>query len=103
MGDANHATGETRSFGHEMSVLPGHAIAGHRSVDFMKRRWIMAVYRRKEDSTLWHWCTNCPRYPTGAGIISRHTKPEYGEFCKDCATREEAGDCMLDSLFTLRK
>jgi len=63
----------------------------------------MAVYRRKEDSNVWHWCTNCSQYPSGSDIIMRHTQPEYGERCPECQVKEQAGDCKSDSFFSVRK
>ncbi|QCQ23317.1 hypothetical protein [Desulfoglaeba alkanexedens] len=63
----------------------------------------MAVYRRKEDSNVWHWCTNCSQYPSGSNIITRHTQPEYGERCRECQMKEQSGDCKSDSFFSVRK
>jgi hypothetical protein len=63
----------------------------------------MATYRRKEGSDVWHWCANCPNYPTGSDLITRHSEPEYGEICSECKVLERAGDCRKDSFFSARK
>lgn len=63
----------------------------------------MAVYRRKEGSETWHWCINCPDYPTGDNVTVRHTKPEYGTLCPVCEVKEKARDCKQDTLFSVRK
>jgi hypothetical protein len=63
----------------------------------------MVVYRRKEDSQTWHWCSNCSQYPTGQDIIKRQSRPEYGQFCEECTVKEQTGDCKSDSFFSVRK
>ncbi len=63
----------------------------------------MAVYKRKEGSDVWHWCTNCPDYPSGNDVTTRHTPPDYGIMCPICEVKEKSGDCKEDSLFSVRK
>ncbi len=63
----------------------------------------MTEYRRKKDSEVWHWCTNCPEYPGGEAIVTRHTRPEYGKLCPTCEVKRQAGDCKGDSFFSVRK
>ncbi|SFN03998.1 hypothetical protein [Thermodesulforhabdus norvegica] len=63
----------------------------------------MTVYRKKEGSDVWHWCTNCPEYPTGENVIERHSRPDYGTLCSLCEVKDRAGDCKKDSLFSVRK
>ncbi|MBW1975960.1 MAG: hypothetical protein JRI45_10385 [Deltaproteobacteria bacterium] len=63
----------------------------------------MTTYKRKNDSDVWHWCANCPEYPTGEDVTVRHSKPDYGTLCPVCEAKEKAGDCKGDSFFSVRK
>jgi len=63
----------------------------------------MTTYRRKEETQVWHWCANCSKYPSGQDVVTRHSKPEYGEMCTECRAKEGAGDCREDSFFAVRK
>lgn len=52
----------------------------------------MPWYRRPSGSDVWHWCSNCSRYPATDYETSPST-PRTGELCRECRKREEGGDC----------
>lgn len=52
----------------------------------------MPEYRKKKDSDVWHWCTNCSKWPTD-NYVSRDTKPTTGELDEECKSKEKKGTC----------
>jgi hypothetical protein len=50
------------------------------------------TYRRKRDSDMWHWCKNCSGWPLDK-YVEEETKPDEGEFCKECEGKQKAGNC----------
>ncbi len=52
----------------------------------------MPEYRRQKESTVWHWCRNCSKWPQ-KDFESVYTRPTTGEFDPECREKEEAGDC----------
>lgn len=58
---------------------------------------MVAIYRREEDGKIWHWCTNCSSWPTANYVERHHMKPVYGELCRQCQDKEDAGSCRQDS------
>lgn len=46
----------------------------------------MPDYRRSEAEDVWHWCHECPKWPTFDYAVS-HTKPKDGRFCEECDRR----------------
>lgn len=53
----------------------------------------MAVYKRRDSSDTWHWCTNCSKYPKGPNVQTNPTKPSDYELCNECKAKEKAGTC----------
>jgi hypothetical protein len=52
------------------------------------------VYRRRKDSDTWHFCSNCPEWPTSNyDTHSGTTRPTYGELCNKCIARETNDNC----------
>lgn len=49
-------------------------------------------YRRKNGSDTWHWCTNCPNWPT-SDYVEQDGKPSSGELDNTCRSLESKGDC----------
>ena len=50
-------------------------------------------YRRRKERDVWHFCTNCSKWPTSNYIASR-TKPTDGnELCNECRSKKDAGNC----------
>lgn len=56
----------------------------------------MPTYRRHKGRDTWHWCTNCPDWPTSNYDEVTKTgreRPAGGELDNKCLAREKAGDC----------
>jgi len=49
-------------------------------------------YRRRKGSDVWHFCTNCPDWPT-KDYESRWEKPTSGELDNTCRAMERDGRC----------
>lgn len=43
----------------------------------------MPDYRRSETEDIWHWCRECPKWPTFDYAVS-HVRPREGRFCEEC-------------------
>lgn len=49
---------------------------------------------------LWHWCANCPDWPTGSPSLDylvSQTPPSARERDPECARREKDGQCIGSS------
>jgi len=56
----------------------------------------MTIYRKREGSDTWHWCTNCKNWPTDWENYDEVTvdgRPENGELDNECRAKEEADNC----------
>ena len=53
-----------------------------------------SVYRKRRGVAYdtWHFCTNCPQWPT-SDYDERTTHPTDGELCNDCKAKRRDGDC----------
>ena len=52
------------------------------------------VYRKREGSDTWHFCTNCTNWPKLPTKYKEQTsKPTTGEFCDECLAKKKAGNC----------
>ena len=40
----------------------------------------------------YHWCANCPHYPTTVWNVT-HQRPVDDELCQACLLRERRSDC----------
>jgi hypothetical protein len=50
------------------------------------------TYRRRKGHDAWHFCRNCPNWPT-SDYEERTTKPTSGEQCNTCMAKQRNGDC----------
>jgi len=56
----------------------------------------MPTYRRLKGHDTWHWCTDCPHWPTSNyEEVVKHgrERPASGELDNTCLARERAGTC----------
>lgn len=54
----------------------------------------MVIYRRKTKHDAWHWCTNCPHWPTKDYFeIKRPFRPTNGDLCDECVELDKAHRC----------
>lgn len=53
------------------------------------------TYRKRKgiQYDTWHWCTNCPNWPTKSESVERDNKPTSGELCNECQRLDAAGEC----------
>lgn len=52
----------------------------------------MAEYRKKNNSEVWHWCTNCSRWPKD-DYETKARKPNEARLCKECQRKADKKDC----------
>lgn len=47
------------------------------------------MYVKKQDTNVWHWCTNCSTYPKGNELDTRKGKPRAkdAKFCAQCTAK----------------
>jgi hypothetical protein len=51
-----------------------------------------STYRRRKGNDTWHFCRNCSNWPTSL-FDDRSSKPTTGEFCNECLSKRNAGNC----------
>jgi len=51
----------------------------------------MPIYRRRKGSDVWHWCTNCSRWPK-SNYDKSTTKPNW-ELCNECKEKAKERTC----------
>ena len=55
----------------------------------------MKLYKRQKGHATWHWCKECSEYPTmRSDVQATAYRPLVGEFCQQCKSKEEKGDCQ---------
>lgn len=47
----------------------------------------MEDYRKARGSDTWHWCKDCPEWPT-SNFDSSGTRPTTGELCNQCREKD---------------
>jgi hypothetical protein len=52
----------------------------------------MRRYRRRRDSDVWHFCSNCTEWPTES-YVEQTTRPTSGELDNQCRSKEANGGC----------
>ncbi len=52
------------------------------------------IYRRTYDRGLWHFCSNCPEWPTQE-FVEESGMPATGLYCPKCLASEQAGECQV--------
>ena len=58
----------------------------------------MPEYRKRIGSDTWHWCTDCPDWPTDPKTYLKEwhaakARPKDGELDNKCLARERDGEC----------
>ncbi len=56
----------------------------------------MPTYRKRKGHDAWHWCTNCTNWPTSDYDEETHPgteRPNTGELCNQCRSKEKDGEC----------
>jgi len=61
--------------------------------------FLVKEYRRKRGTNTWHWCQNCPDWPTedydhwlGTG------RPQDGPLDQVCAQNEKSNSCVFKTM-----
>ena len=56
----------------------------------------MVTYRKRKGSDTWHWCKNCPDYPTenyDEVTVPPDKRPSYDELDNTCLSMERKRTC----------
>jgi len=53
---------------------------------------VSTVYRRKQESEIWHFCSNCSQWPEDHYLEQRQA-PGTGEMCNECTVKRREGNC----------
>jgi hypothetical protein len=59
-------------------------------------------YRKRQDADIWHFCSNCSRWPR-FDYIELWVKPTSGKICSECEGKRLQDDCCPDTSPTLYK
>lgn len=51
------------------------------------------MYVRLNRSDTWHWCKNCSKYPQGSDVVKSRNKPNSGELCNECKSKDSNNNC----------
>jgi CheY-like chemotaxis protein len=54
-------------------------------------------YRKKHNTDLWHFCSNCTNWPVVDFNKHDHSAPPLGEFCPECVENQRQGTCEQPS------
>ena len=49
-------------------------------------------YRKRKGSDTWHWCRNCPKWPTSDYDVT-YEMPTTGKLDKECKSKDDKGEC----------
>ena len=52
------------------------------------------TYRRTYNRGLWHFCSNCPEWPTEE-FVEETATPSTGLYCPKCLKSEQSGTCHI--------
>lgn len=50
-------------------------------------------YRKKHNTGLWHFCSNCTNWPIADFDTTDRGAPPSGEFCGECVDKQHQGTC----------
>jgi two-component system cell cycle response regulator DivK len=50
-------------------------------------------YRKKHNTHLWHFCSNCTNWPIADFDATDRGAPPSGEFCGECVDKQHQGTC----------
>jgi hypothetical protein len=53
----------------------------------------LTLYVTGENDIFWHWCKNCPKYPSEEGIDQTTTERPTENLCPQCYDKESNDDC----------
>ncbi len=53
----------------------------------------MRIYRRHEDSDVWHHCQNCIDWPAESFVERIGPNPPTGKPCAECNAKQDAERC----------
>jgi hypothetical protein len=54
------------------------------------------IWRRKKGNDTWHFCKNCPHWPTKGEYEEEHRLPLTGQMCKECRAKKDKGECQAE-------
>lgn len=54
------------------------------------------IWRRVTANDHWHFCTNCPKWPTTGAYEEADRLPLVGEMCRDCRVKKDRGECRAE-------
>ncbi len=52
------------------------------------------IWRREAGKDLWHFCKNCPAWPTTGKYEEDQRLPLTGRMCEECRAKKDRGDCQ---------
>jgi CheY-like chemotaxis protein len=52
-----------------------------------------AFYRKKHNTTLWHFCINCTDWPVVDFDENKSDQPPFDNFCPQCIQKQQEGTC----------
>ena len=53
------------------------------------------IYRKRKAERIWHFCTNCSKWPTGKfDCDEREIKVTTSNLCEECKSLEAEGKCL---------
>jgi CheY-like chemotaxis protein len=52
-----------------------------------------SFYRKKHNTNLWHFCTNCTDWPVADFEENKSAHPPFDESCAQCIQKEREGTC----------
>jgi CheY-like chemotaxis protein len=52
-----------------------------------------ALYRRKHNTDLWHFCSNCTNWPAVDFDENKTDHPPFDKICAECVQKEHEGTC----------
>lgn len=52
-----------------------------------------AFYRKKHNTTLWHFCINCTDWPVVDLDENKSDQPPFDNFCPQCIQKQQEGTC----------
>jgi hypothetical protein len=53
---------------------------------------VAIVWRKKDGSNTWHFCSNCQHWPT-SNYETSDDKPTSGEPCHECRAKQDTDNC----------
>lgn len=57
-----------------------------------------ALYRKKHNTDLWHFCSNCENWPVVNFDENKRDASPFDEFCPECTQKQREGRCQQPSV-----